>query len=102
MFQIDEPKTPYHGYSDTDEDASNSSNRPRRVSLVNCPVDPEELSKGLANVNTNAASSTGSLKLLEPGCGPEEEEDESELTEEQLGLYIYKTLLQPSKPLFGS
>ena len=85
-MKIDEPKTPYHGLSDGEEESlSTIGTRPRRVSLVNCPVDPQELSKGIANASSSeASSSTGSLKLIEPGSGPEDEEDESEMTEEQI------------------
>lgn len=60
--------------------------RPRRVSLVNCPVNAEELCKGLASATAEAGDSSSSLcsksGLCEPGSGPE---DESEMTEEQIG-----------------
>lgn len=77
-FQIDEPKTPYHqGLSDSE--GEELSNRPRRVSLVG-PVDADELSRGLQQATSSQRSYT-----YEPGSGPDEEEDESELTPEQVG-----------------
>lgn len=77
-FPIDEPKTPYH-YSDSEDDASAGATRPRRVSLVGGAVDPEELSHGLAH------GAPPKFQAYEPGSGPEEEEDESEMTAEQIG-----------------
>ena len=79
FLQIDEPKTPYTtGYSDSEED-STSGTRPRRVSLIG-PIDPDELKKGIS------AASSSKPKCYEPGSGPEDEDDESGLTEEQLGM----------------
>ncbi|KAI1710104.1 protein phosphatase inhibitor 2 (IPP-2) domain-containing protein [Ditylenchus destructor] len=76
-MKIEEPKTPYHqGLSDSE--GEELSNRPRRVSLVG-PVDADELSKGLQQATSSQRSYT-----YEPGSGPDEEEDESELTPEQL------------------
>ncbi|VDK88553.1 unnamed protein product, partial [Litomosoides sigmodontis] len=44
-MKIQEPKTPYHGYSDSEEDSDNHASRaPRRVSLVGA-VDPVKLAK---------------------------------------------------------
>lgn len=77
FLKIDEPKTPYHGMSDSEDDVNS---RPRRVSLVG-PVDADELNKGLSE----ASSSSSFRNTYEPGSGPEEEEDESEMTEEQIG-----------------
>lgn len=84
MFQIDEPKTPYHLYSDSEEDVSSqSSNRPRRVSLIGNAVDAEELCKGLS------AATSGTSKRYEPGVEPDEEEDESMMTQEQICGFFY-------------
>lgn len=73
-------------YSDSEDDASVSSNRPRRVSLIGNAVDAEELCKGLS-----AAAATGEeLKKYEPGSGPDEEEDESQMTQEQISKYFWR------------
>ncbi|KAI6175421.1 Protein phosphatase inhibitor 2 [Aphelenchoides bicaudatus] len=78
-MKIDEPKTPYHLYSDSEDDASVSSNRPRRVSLIGNAVDAEELCKGL-----NAATSNEGFKKYEPGVEDEPEIDESQMTSEEI------------------
>ncbi|VDN56282.1 unnamed protein product [Dracunculus medinensis] len=45
-MKIDEPKTPYHTYSDSEDDSDGKSSRPRRVSLLGA-VDPIKLAEGL-------------------------------------------------------
>ncbi|KAH7725551.1 phosphoprotein phosphatase inhibitor 2 [Aphelenchoides avenae] len=75
-MKIDEPKTPYH-HSDSEDDVA-AGNRPRRVSLVGGAVDPEELSHGLAQ------TTPPKFQAYEPGSGPEDDEDESEMTAEQI------------------
>ncbi|CAD5219596.1 unnamed protein product [Bursaphelenchus okinawaensis] len=80
-MKIDEPKTPYHAFSDSEEDSTASQSRPRRVSLVGNAVDAEELCKGLAA----AASGNYSRKLSSGGSMAEDEEmDEADMTPEQL------------------
>ncbi|CEF68291.1 Protein phosphatase inhibitor 2 [Strongyloides ratti] len=76
-MKIDEPKTPYHGFSDSEEDASSSSGHgKRRVSLVGA-IDPEKLREGIYAAQINGSS--GSLS-----AGDVEDFDDDEyLTEEQ-------------------
>ena len=95
-MKIDEPKTPFAGYSDSEEDAMLSSggsgekSRPRRVSLVGA-VDAEELSAGISQATTSTSGgphSPGSKRppaAYEPAWGVDAEDDESELSPEQLG-----------------
>lgn len=80
-FKIDEPKTPYHNYSDSEgeELSSGGGTRPRRVSLVGA-VDADELRKGISE------GVKEQLNVLDPpGCGGDDEDSETGLTEEQLG-----------------
>uniref|UniRef100_A0A0N5A1W6 Protein phosphatase inhibitor 2 n=1 Tax=Parastrongyloides trichosuri TaxID=131310 RepID=A0A0N5A1W6_PARTI len=77
-MKIDEPKTPYHGFSDSEEDASSSSGHgKRRVSLVGA-IDPEKLREGIYAAQINGSS--GSLSVGDF----EDLDDDEALTEEQL------------------
>ena len=80
-MKIDEPKTPYTaGYSDSEgeELSAGGTTRPRRVSLVKAAVDSDELCKGIKE------GLKAKPKVLEPGSGEDDEEDESTLTQEEL------------------
>lgn len=77
-MKIDEPKTPYNAYSDSEEDSDGRSSR-RRVSLVGA-VDPVELSESLAS----------SIKQGFSPRAPQSDLDEDEvLTPEQLGSFFF-------------
>lgn len=74
-MKIEEPKTPYHGYSDSEDDGEGQTTRaPRRVSLVGA-VDPVKLAESI-----EAGSS-------EPPAYKTElvDDDETDLTPEQIG-----------------
>uniref|UniRef100_A0AC35TRB7 Protein phosphatase inhibitor 2 n=1 Tax=Rhabditophanes sp. KR3021 TaxID=114890 RepID=A0AC35TRB7_9BILA len=76
-MKIDEPKTPFHNYSDSEEDAASSSTHSkRRVSLCG-PIDPERLKEGIAN----AQCPEGNMQTFST---EDDVEDESHLTEEDL------------------
>jgi hypothetical protein len=49
-------------------------------------LDPEELRKGIKE------GGVAKPKMLEPGSGDDEEEDESQMTQEQIGLVIFHKL----------
>jgi len=76
-MKIDEPKTPYTGCSDSEEDSSMGGTRHRRVSLIG-PICPDELKKGISEATSSRP------KCFEPGSGPEDDEDETLLTTEQI------------------
>lgn len=83
-MKIQEPKTPYHGYSDSEEDSdSHAARAPRRVSLVGA-VDPVKLAKCI-----EAGTS------IPPACfGKNLADDDSdvELTPEQIGKLCFLIL----------
>lgn len=61
------------------------------MSLVGGAVDPEELSHGLAQ------TTPPKFQAYEPGSGPEDDEDESEMTAEQIGKTLYILNQLPTK-----
>lgn len=76
-MKIQEPKTPYHGYSDSEDDGDSHAKRaPRRVSLVGA-VDPVKLAKGI-----EAGTSIPPAYL---GKNLPDDDSEVELTPEQIG-----------------
>uniref|UniRef100_A0A914ZV78 Protein phosphatase inhibitor 2 n=1 Tax=Parascaris univalens TaxID=6257 RepID=A0A914ZV78_PARUN len=75
-MKIDEPKTPYYQYSDSEEDSDGRGSRPRRVSLVGA-VDPVKLAESIQ------AGSSQSPAFLER-VSSEDFDEESELTPEQI------------------
>lgn len=75
-MKIDEPKTPYNAYSDSEEDAEIRGSR-RRVSLVGA-VDPVKVAEGLEASSSNySASPEGNIVYTD------DDEDE-DLTPEQI------------------
>lgn len=75
-MKIEEPKTPYHGFSDSEEDADNHTSKvPRRVSLVGA-IDPVKLAENIA-AGTSAPPAYLTKDLPE-------DDDEVELTPEQI------------------
>ncbi|VDN38314.1 unnamed protein product [Gongylonema pulchrum] len=78
-MKIDEPKTPYHGYSDSEDDAEcHSTKTHRRVSLVGT-VDPVKLAEGI-----KAGTSRPPACLTKVASSDDEE---TELTPEQIGKF---------------
>ncbi|VDK47670.1 unnamed protein product [Anisakis simplex] len=75
-MKIDEPKTPYHQYSDSEEESEGHGSRHRRVSLVDA-VDPVKLAEGLQ------AGSSHPPAYIEHAPSDDYDE-ESELTPEQI------------------
>ncbi|VDK63158.1 unnamed protein product [Onchocerca ochengi] len=75
-MKIEEPKTPYHGYSDSEDDADiHATKAPRRVSLVGA-VDPVKLAESI-----EAGTS------IQPSClgkNLPDDDSEIELTPEQI------------------
>lgn len=79
-MKIEEPKTPYHGYSDSEDDADNhAAKAPRRVSLVGA-VDPVKLAESI-----EAGTSIPPAYL---GKSLPDDDSEVELTPEQIGRLI--------------
>lgn len=76
-MKIDEPKTPYHTYSDSEDDSDGKSSRPRRVSLLGA-VDPIKLAEGL-----EASTSQP------PVYADDNYSDDEELTPEQIGQILF-------------
>ncbi|KAL3080031.1 hypothetical protein niasHT_034589 [Heterodera trifolii] len=80
-MKIDEPKTPFNNYSDSEGEeltSTGGTSRPRRVSLVGA-VDADELRK------TISEGTRGQMKVLDPpGSGEDDEDSESGMTEEQI------------------
>ncbi|VDN02851.1 unnamed protein product [Thelazia callipaeda] len=75
-MKVNEPKTPYHGYSDSEDDTdSHTSKAPRRVSLIGA-VDPVKLAECL-----ETGSSTQPVHLVKRFS---DDEEEVELTPEQI------------------
>lgn len=78
-MKIEEPKTPYHGYSDSEEDAENhTSKAPRRVSLVGT-VDPVKLAQ---SIEAGTSAPPAYLTKVLP-----DDDEEAELTPEQIGWF---------------
>ncbi|KHN86009.1 Protein phosphatase inhibitor 2 [Toxocara canis] len=75
-MKIDEPKTPYHQYSDSEEDSEGRGSRPRRVSLVGA-VDPVKLAESIQAGSSQPPAFT-------EYAPSDEYDEESELTPEQL------------------
>lgn len=74
-MKIEEPKTPYHGYSDSEDDTDNHVTKaPRRVSLVG--VDPVKLAESIEAGTSIPPTCLG--KILP------DDESEVELTPEQI------------------
>lgn len=81
-MKIDEPKTPYTGYSDSEEESDGRNSR-RRVSLVGA-VDPVQLSESLE---------TSIKKGFSPRAQSSDLDDEEVLTPEQIGRLICMLVL---------
>lgn len=80
-MKIEEPKTPYHGYSDSEDYADiHAAKAPRRVSLVGA-VDPIKLAESI-----EAGASIPSAYLKNSIA---DDDREVELTPEQIGRFIY-------------
>jgi len=66
-----------------DSDEGSSDSRSRRVLLVDGAVDADDLSKGIQQIDSSK------YNIYEPGSGLDENEDESMLTEEEIGWFYF-------------
>ncbi|MFH4978251.1 hypothetical protein AB6A40_004960 [Gnathostoma spinigerum] len=75
-MKIDEPKTPYHGLSDSEDDSESKSGKHRRVSLVGA-IDPVALTESLR-------SGGGEPPAFEKVAPDDDYDEEACLTPEKL------------------